>query len=109
MKFFSVIFSLYILVLSCLPCGDADECKVADSENMTISKEKHPEHQQDTEDCSPFCTCACCGSTIVYHFQGLVSMTEESPSFFPLRERIVIKNDSFASNFYGNIWQPPKI
>ncbi|NBA78634.1 hypothetical protein GOQ04_23975 [Emticicia sp. ODNR4P] len=109
MKFFALIFSLYILILSCLPCGDAKDCKVLDNGKETFSQTDHHNHQEDTESCSPFCICACCGSNIVFSFQHPVLMTENTPSFFPQRERIIVENDSFASNFYGNIWQPPKI
>ena len=106
MKFFSVIFSLYILILSCMPCGDTEDCKVLNNGKETFAQTEHYDHQEDTKSCSPFCTCACCGSTIVFSFQCPVLMTENTPSFFPLSEKIMSKNDSFASNFYGNIVSP---
>ena len=109
MKFFSVIFSLYILILSCLPCGDTEDCKVLDNGKKTFAQTNHHNHQEDSESCSPFCTCACCGSNIGFSFQCPVSITDTLPTFFPQRERIMVENDAFASNFHGNIWQPPKI
>lgn len=109
MKIFSVIFTIYILTLSCLPCGDTEDCKVLDIGKETFSQTDHHNHQQDTESCSPFCICACCGLNIAFNFQGSVSMTEHTTSFFPLTERVIVENDSFASNYYGSIWQPPKI
>lgn len=96
-------------MLSCMPCGDADDCKVLDGGKETFSQTEHHNHQQDTESCSPFCVCACCGSNIVFSFQHPVLLTEDTLLFFPQRERIIVTNDAFASNFYGNIWQPPKI
>jgi hypothetical protein len=92
-----------------MPCGDTEECKVLDNGKETFAQTEQHDHQEDTESCSPFCTCACCGSTIVFNFQCPVLMTESTSFSFPLSERIIVKNDSFTSNFYGNIWQPPKI
>lgn len=109
MKFFSVIFALYILILSCLPCGDTHDCKVLDNGKETFAQIDHHDHREDTESCSPFCTCACCSSTVVFSFQYPVSITDYTSSFFPQCKRIIIENDAFASNIYGNIWQPPKI
>ncbi len=109
MKLFSVIFSMYILVLSCLPCGDVDDCKVADNDKVSFSKTSHSEHQEDTETCSPFCICACCGTNIAYNFFFSTPISEKQTTQYSQKLNIVYTNDSFSSNFYGNIWQPPKI
>lgn len=109
MKFFSVIFSLYILILSCMPCGDAKDFSVMDNGKETFAQTNHHDHQKNTESCSPFCNCACCGSNITFSFQCPVLVTENTSSFFPKHERIIVENDSFAFNFYGNIWQPPQV
>ncbi|WP_416233534.1 DUF6660 family protein [Arcicella sp. LKC2W] len=108
MKFFSVIFSFYILILSLLPCNDTEDCKILNNGKENFAQIDHHNHQADTESCSPFCICACCGSIIVFSFQCPI-LTIKDTSFFPLNARIIIKNDSFASNFHGNIWQPPQI
>lgn len=97
-----------MLILSFLPCGDTKDCKVLDSGKESFAQTNHHDHQEDAESCSPFCTCACCGSNIGFNFQCPVLITDNTPSFFPHRESIILENHAFASNFYGNIWQPPK-
>ncbi len=100
---------MYILVLSCLPCGDMEDCKVLSDDNISFSTTSHSEHQEDTETCSPFCICACCGTNIAYNFFFPTYTPEKQPNFYSQKSKIVYANDSFSSNFYGNIWQPPKI
>ncbi|WP_229250527.1 DUF6660 family protein [Emticicia aquatilis] len=109
MKAFSIILSIYLLVLSCLPCGDVEDCKVVDNEKIAFSETNHSTHQEDTETCSPFCICACCGTNIVlnFSFSPLISVIE--PNFLSEKVTVNFYNTSFISDFYGNIWQPPKI
>ncbi|WP_370629880.1 DUF6660 family protein [Zunongwangia sp. SCSIO 43204] len=63
MRFLAVIFSVYLLSLSFMPCED----------NVTFQKETTEFHQVDgthasgtaADDCSPFCQCHCCHLHIV--------------------------------------------
>ncbi|MET3125450.1 hypothetical protein ABID42_000538 [Arcicella rosea] len=101
---------MYILVLSCLPCGDVNDCnKVSSNNQYSLSKTKLPKHTEDTETCSPFCTCACCGMNIAFSFHLPALTIEKESSFYTENPIIVYKNESSISNFYGNIWQPPKV
>ncbi|WP_309922238.1 MULTISPECIES: DUF6660 family protein [unclassified Arcicella] len=110
MKIYSVILSMYILVLACLPCGDVNDCnKVSGDTHYSLSKTNHTEHTEDTETCSPFCTCACCGMNIAFRFYLPTLTIENESSFYTGKTIIVYKNESPLSNFYGNIWQPPKV
>lgn len=106
MKFFTVIFSIYILALSVMPCSDAyNDCK--DNTEFSDNSQSHS-HKSDTNDiCSPFCTCACCSVSANPKF---------TPFSIKITKLIAVSKLSFhnrefflASNFYGNIWQPPKI
>ena len=102
-KILAVILSMYVLVLSCLPCRN-DACHVLNNGKISTSQTNYTDHQ---ESCSPFC--ACCGSIISFGFHFPVSVPDNQTSFFTQRVKNILHDDSFFSNFYGNIWQPPKI
>ncbi|AEI52064.1 DUF6660 family protein [Runella slithyformis] len=106
-KILAVILSMYLLVLSGLPCRDGEDCNALNNGKISSSKTNHTDHHSDTKSCSPFCTC--CGSVISLGFHSPVSVPDNQTSFFTQKVKIAFYNDSFFSNFYGNIWQPPKI
>jgi len=106
MKWFTIIWAIYLMVLSIVPCSDAhNRCNT--SKTIAASEQSH-QHSQDNDDvCAPFCHCSCCS----------LSIAIINPDFFngnkPLAaypaEKVFIRDFSFLSNYYGNIWQPPKI
>lgn len=106
MKIFTVIFSLYILCLSLMPCSDSfNDC--VSNVDLTETTQPH-QHKSDHNDlCSPFCTCACCSISASVKFIPftikLAKVVTNSKINFPNQEF------TFISNFYSNIWQPPKI
>lgn len=78
MKWFCRIFSLYLLVLSCLPCSDGDhKHAVQQGSRITYlaSNAGHPSHERCNDTCSPFCTCQCC--TTHYTVRNYSSLTFE--------------------------------
>lgn len=106
MKLFAFFMAIYILVLSAVPCSDVhNDCN--NSKSKTELTQNH-DHQQDQDDnCSPFCTCACCGASVVAI--DFTPFQIKKPAEFLITQKISLRNFSFISNFYGNIWQPPKI
>ena len=102
MKFFTIIFSIYILVLSLAPCSDSVEC---DEGNKT--EQSHNNHKHENENCTPFCICACCGQPVASNINYPVAQTVSKPEIF--NKSISIYNQTFISQFNANIWQPPKI
>ena len=103
MKFFTIILSIYILVLSLSPCGDVVDCK--DHAN-TKTEHTGDKHDHKTENCSPFCICACCGQV----FSTASHNTDINSFSYTLSEKTLTKyRESFISTHYNNIWQPPKI
>jgi hypothetical protein len=106
MKNFWLLFSILILTLSVLPCGDNVECK--DGNNIEISQtNNHETHNHDNEQCAPFCSCACCGTQIANYFQPTII-------YIPILSKSIKKQlptykSILSSNFYGSIWQPPQI
>lgn len=104
-KYLVFLFSFYILVLAVMPCGDKDDCQHQDTEQSALSDNDQTDHEGDTENCSPFCICACCGHSIT------------APDYFiplPFLNQHPAKNSSsyaeaFVSGALVQIWQPPKI
>lgn len=106
MKFFAYFMALYILVLSVVPCSDVhNNCN--DKKATTELTQNH-DHQQDKDDnCSPFCTCTCCSANVIA--LDFKPFQIKNPTQFSFSQKVATRNFSFISNFYGNIWQPPKI
>ena len=107
MKFFNVLFSIYLVALSCLPCADIDLNSAAytriDSA-LTIAVENH---DKETDLCPPFCICNCCGTQILTYSPSIIFN-------FPVANQIIKialpkYKSVFFSHFYGSIWQPPQI
>ncbi len=102
MKFFTIIFSIYILVLSLAPCGDNVECG---EHNKT--EKSHNNHKHENENCTPFCICACCGQPVTSKINYPVAQTILKPENF--NNSKAIYTQTFISQFSATIWQPPKI
>jgi hypothetical protein len=54
----SVFLSIYILLLSGIPCDDLAVSHSA--HQVELSRTSSPACQGDIDHCSPFCTCQCC-------------------------------------------------
>ncbi|WP_092852086.1 DUF6660 family protein [Algibacter pectinivorans] len=103
MKYFTIILSLLILVLSITPCSDGNNSE--DHHKDEISANHN--HQEDSDDSCPItCICNCCGMTITYEpFQTI-----------DLKLNIKISTIDFSTyqsnyrfDFNSNIWQPPQL
>jgi hypothetical protein len=103
MKFLTLLFSFYMLGLSFMPCADEIECK--EKQTTIVSTEKgHEKHQHDTENCSPFCSCACCATTVCFQ---QIAIYQVSKITFPLK-KYSSYDFSYSSQSIANIWQPPR-
>ena len=103
-NFFTILFSFYIIALSCATC-ECDEILEFQNKTEITQNHSHSENQK-SDSCSPFCTCACCTSSVFY-FQTI------SLQFKPQLKINVVKtfpivNQRFATFNLQNIWQPPK-
>jgi len=76
MKFLAIILSIIVLGLSAAPC--IDNIKDNTLQNIEMSHNGNNDHQNDTDHCSPFCTCQCCQSTF---FISVVVALFHSESF----------------------------
>ncbi|WP_346770863.1 DUF6660 family protein [Flavobacterium filum] len=106
MKLFAFFMAIYILVLSAVPCSDVhNDCN--DKKTKTELTQNH-DHQQDQDDnCTPFCTCTCCSASVIA--VDFVPFQIKNPTVFHISEKVSLRNFTFISNFFGSIWQPPKI
>ena len=102
MKIFAFILSLYILVLTAIPC--IDETQDNTLHKIELSQNTTGNHQNDTDHCSPFCVCYCCISPIIYQAYTIrfncFSFTQKH---YPGYKTIYI------SSFYSSVWQPPEL
>lgn len=106
MKVFAFFMAIYILVLSAVPCSDVhNDCD--DNSNKTELTKNHDHHQDQDDNCTPFCTCTCCSASVIA--LDFVPFQIKNPTVFHISEKVTIRNFSFISNFFGSIWQPPKI
>jgi uncharacterized protein DUF6660 len=101
MRFLSFLCLLIVLVLNFVPCADAHEMEETQSVVTASGQQELPSH---TDDCTPFCHCSCCASTVV------VKLTA-SPAV-PFK----ISTSAHIPHFEGNsmevslsIFQPPKV
>ena len=102
MKCIALILSVYIMVLTAIPCVDKPED--TSIQKTEISPKTTGSQPQDADHCSPFCTCNCCSSPKIQQ-ELVVSFTS-----FP------ISCDYFEGFFAINvsepaaaIWQPPQL
>jgi hypothetical protein len=106
-KFLTIIFAFYVLILPCIPCADKDECNDSTKTEITNATNDHKDHQHENKNCNPFCSCACCGHIFFPNFRlEKITVTKHLEN---LKQQFFYTNISLSSNFFGNIWQPPKL
>ena len=89
--------------MAVLPCSDYDGC--VEKSNHTTT-EQHTDHDTNDLACSPFCCCSCCGASmcVKLYFPEI----EWAKPIFSVNTFFSLYI-SILSNYYGNIWQPPKM
>ena len=102
MKFFAYILSIYVVILTIMPCIDDHSVHVG--QNVEFSTQTSDNHQNETDHCSPFCTCTCCASPVVF-----INNEMQIESFSVTQEHQFEYNSSYSSSEHFGIWQPPKI
>ncbi len=93
-----------MLGLSCLPCGDRNECNVKAVQTISATT-NHEKHNHDTEHCTPFCTCSCCATSVVH--TDISYFMIDKPQFQSVKYPPLVS--SFFPQITYAIWQPPKI
>jgi hypothetical protein len=93
-----------MLSLSCFACNDSEECNVQEDAKISVT-DNHQQHNHDSENCTPFCTCSCCA---VSTFYSNAAKTNTSNVVF-ISAKYPLYNIAFNTDVYYSIWQPPKI
>lgn len=107
-KFISSLLAMLVLLLSCLPCNDADALPSSGDRNTSISAAPVQDcsgHHSDCDLCSPFCACFCCAATalpVSLNITALPLLPEEPG---PLTAYL----PASLSEVLIPIWQPPQI
>ncbi|MDR7212602.1 hypothetical protein J2W48_004567 [Flavobacterium piscis] len=89
-----------------MPCADMEASGPTHKTSQFSSEENHS-HDKQTDLCSPFCACNCCGVQVLSYHHNVVF--EFPVRFFSISLAVPNYKSVFASNFYGSIWQPPQI
>lgn len=106
MKFLVAIFNIYLLALSVMPCTDVHTTCSSESAILTIA-ENHDHASDHNDTCSPFCVCSCCNTIGTLHFTEYY--LKSAKQYVALHAKFAVRAIVYDSNFFGNIWQPPKI
>jgi hypothetical protein len=104
MKFLFFFLSLFMLYMSCLPCGDTNTCNAKAPAEISAT-DNHQQHKHDSDICSPFCTCACCATSVLYS----AFYKEQAIKVVAQSEKYPLYNIAFTTQAASNIWQPPKL
>ena len=106
MKLLNLLFSIYIIALSCMPCADA-EINIGNKTASIYTETNLPLDKHHDDTCSPFCICNCC------HWNGFYKTIDYADITVGIKiatEKTTIEYTStLFSNFRNSIWQPPQI
>jgi len=105
MKFFAWFLSLNILMITCITCEDISEPSLL-AKNHISSTVTKGQDQTNNDNCSPLCTCNCCGQPLVF-LERLITSGVAKSETCKLNEPEY--ENKFAAGFLTNIWQPPKL
>ncbi|MDP1622203.1 MAG: hypothetical protein Q8M08_07675 [Bacteroidales bacterium] len=102
MKVLTLILSLYILVLIAIPCVDRPfESTIHPTEQTDHAGHNH---ENDADQCSPFCDCNCCGNQVVSAESIVLAEVISLPGHL-----VFWYSADFNSEPYRSIWLPPEL
>lgn len=109
MKHLSLILSIFVLLLSVVPCSLEDKCLSAYTESLEIenticNNSCDTCSDNDGDSCSPFLHCnTCFGFPEAHYYKSLKNapdLTSDCQSNYVLKYNL--------SDFISSIWQPPR-
>jgi hypothetical protein len=104
MKIFAFIMAFLVLALSIMPCMD-DNNEFKGNQKTAISKSNSQQEHSESDDCSPFCNCSCCSTSLIHQVPTLIYF--QKPAF--QEKNYSLHKPWFYSNISSSIWQPPKL
>lgn len=102
-KLLTLILSIYIIALACIPCTDATI--VIDNAQTAHHHTDNSDHSDDS--CTPFCICSCCGA-LIYNFSQTLTFTP-TLAFLRITSPTPVFTANLNSIYEGSIWQPPQL
>jgi hypothetical protein len=105
MRLFTLILSICIVALATVPCSDSLGQHASKTEtNLSVSQDNH-DHSKHNDDCTPFCSCACCGS--IFNIPNSLALIEvriaiSNSYLFPY-------NSDYSFDYSEGIWHPPSL
>lgn len=106
MKAFTVIFSIYIAALAVVPCNDSMELNTSNlTSDTSIEQHDHSHSEHDEDGCSTFCSCACCGTSLIIPSNQFVAQSEIDLS----TTHVFHYSSDYSYDFNLGIWHPPSL
>ena len=105
MKFLIYLLSLLIISLSCINCEDV-VAMVNYSNEFSISSVEKSNCATEQDNCSPLCTCNCCGQPLV---ENVAIELPQSARKLVVQADLSDYHTKFISSYIKSIWQPPKL
>ncbi len=105
MKYFTIIFSIYMTLLALSPCRDSEDF-ITISKLVTADAKSHSADERAGMDtCNPFCTCTCCSTvrTLTSHEPVVIIFHQELKQTFSEPKVPALLEESIS------IWQPPQL
>jgi hypothetical protein len=104
MKLIWVLFSLYILALPAIPCGDETNNTIVKHQQTKKTDSSHEDKHEDN--CSPFCYCVCCATTTIT--QHLITNLNITSLKLICKIKFHLTSQKYKSFKNHSIWQPPR-
>jgi hypothetical protein len=103
MRLFAFLLLLYFTALSLVPCTDGmqqSSSHIGVEDSFTEHDHNDSEHQ---DDCTPFCTCACCGSIVTLPpAQSILETKIETSADYLFHYAL-----DYSFDYCEGIWHPP--
>ena len=105
MRFLTFILSIYVLALSIVSCADnIEKHNEGDKVEISVNIEDH-NHSNCDDFCSPFCSCACCGTVVTLASNTIITDTLISQ----LPKYSFHYSFDYSFNYNIGVWRPPNL
>lgn len=106
MKTFTFILSIYIAALAVVPCSDGMDLNTHKlTTDVSIEHHDHNDDDHEEDGCSTFCSCACCGTSLIIPANQLVAQSESAL----VTKHVFYYSAEYSYDFNLGIWHPPSL
>ena len=106
-KQFCRIFILYFIALILMPCTDVHAANPTVLNSAPSTEHNSCPHEKETDFCSPFCICSCCGQ-IVITAPERAEMQRANQSMVQTK-LMPPEQLSFQSEYLDRLFHPPRL